>query len=426
MLNNFFNSIVSKRIQILLFVSLSFCINSKSQNPKNNFQSGEKIIIPFEYVNNFIIVDIFLHRKLPLKFILDTGAQHTIITKKEIAAVLGLEYVKEFKIVGADMERELIANLITNVGLKIGNLEEENLQMLVLDEDYFLFEELTGLKIQGILGGNFLKKYVVELDYKKKKLIIHHPSFFKPNKKYNEIPLDINNEKPFVKSNLVFQNLDTLNESILLIDSGAGVTLMLESGENEEITIPENAVPGNIGTGLGGDLIGYFGMLPEFSFGKYKLKNIPTNFQVIENDSIKQNLFQRNGLIGNQILDRFKVIIDYRRDKLYLHPNKRLNKPFKFDKSGIAVIASGLNLGKYLIQSVMRYSPAGEAGLKPGDQILSLNYIPSNLLSIIGITNKLKRREGKKIRMVIKRDGVKQVVRFKLRNLVEKLDQQSL
>jgi len=408
---NHYKSIIFIRIQIVLFVSLMVCINCKSQVSQYNSVDQTKITIPFEYINNFIIVDIFLNNKLPLKFILDTGAQHTIITKKEVAEVLGLKYVKEFKIIGADMERELIAHLVTNIEMNISDLKEENLQMLVMEEDYFLFEELTGLRIQGILGGNFLKKHTIEFDYKRKKLTLHNPIFFQPNKKFAEIPITVVNNKPFIKSDIILQNLDSLEKANLLIDSGAGLTLLLDAGENEQISIPENAVPGNIGTGLGGDLVGFFGLIPEISIGKFKLKNIPTNFQVIKNDSMEHVLPKRSGIIGNQILDRFKVIIDYRRDKLYLQPNNRLYKPFRFDRSGISVIASGTKLRKYLVQSVMRLSPGGEAGLKPGDRILNLNNIPHNFLTVKGIGKRLKRRVGKKIKMVIKRDGVKQIIR---------------
>ncbi len=415
--SHFFERLFIKVLFICLLISFNFIAWSQSFNTFS--ASQQKVSVAFEYINNFILVDILLDEKLPLKFILDTGAEHSILTKKEVAEVLNFQYVKKFKIVGADMNRELIAHLVTNIHFRIGALEEENVQMLVLDEDYFLFEELTGQNIQGILGGDFLRKYVVEIDYKRKRLTIHNPKFFKPKKKHKVIPIMVKNNKPFIKSDLVLQNLEPMKASVMLIDSGAGVTLLLDSDESEAIQIPENAVPGNIGSGLGGQLLGYFGLLPEISIGQFNLKNIPMNFQVKQNDSIEINLFKKNGLIGNQILDRFKVIIDYRRDKLYLQPNKRLYKPFKFDKSGISVIATGFKLRKYLIQSVMRDSPAGEAGLKPGDQILSLNNIPYKFLSLKGINKRLKRKVGKKTSMVIKREGVKKKVKFELRNLLE-------
>ncbi len=39
---------------------------------------------PFEMYNNLIVVDLVLEKKLPVKFIFDTGAEHTVICKKEI------------------------------------------------------------------------------------------------------------------------------------------------------------------------------------------------------------------------------------------------------------------------------------------------------------------------------------------------------
>ena len=414
----FYKRLLTKVLSICLLIP--FPDFGWSQTINTFSASRNEVSIPFEYVNGFIIVNLTLNNKLPLKFLLDTGAQHTLITKKEIADILDFEYKKEFKIVGADMKRALIANLVTEVSFRVGEFEFDNQAVLVLDEDYFLFEEMTGMNIHGILGGGFLRNFVLEIDYNRKKITFYSPAFYSPpTRKFLELPINVENNKPFVQSDIFFPNLEKLKGAKLLVDSGAGITMMLDVESNSKVQIPANAIPGNIGSGLGGDLLGFVGLIPKIKISEIEITNIPANFQVIENDTFDVNRIYRNGLIGNQILDRFKLIIDYRREKLYLQPNKTLNKPFDLDKSGISVIATGANLRKFLIQSVLKASPAGEVGLEPGDQILSINRIYHKFLSLNGIIKKLKRKEGKKIRMLIKRDGVKQKVKFELKNLFE-------
>ena len=50
--------------------------------------NGEKVEIPFEYINGFIVVDIIFEKVLPLKFILDTGAENTILLKRTYTDLL--------------------------------------------------------------------------------------------------------------------------------------------------------------------------------------------------------------------------------------------------------------------------------------------------------------------------------------------------
>jgi hypothetical protein len=46
----------------------------------------------------------------------------------------------------------------------------------------------------------------------------------------------------------------------------------------------------------------------------------------------------RNGLIGNMLLERFEVFIDFHKAKLYLKAKKNYNKDFEYDKSGMDCI----------------------------------------------------------------------------------------
>ena len=56
-----------------------------------NFKDIKKPIeLPFEYHNNFIVLNVRMSG-LPMKFIVDTGAEHTIIMKREITDMLGME-----------------------------------------------------------------------------------------------------------------------------------------------------------------------------------------------------------------------------------------------------------------------------------------------------------------------------------------------
>lgn len=417
-MGRFFLKIMTKSNVVMMFFVVSSVL-VEGQIFKNYYNSEiEETVISFEYVNNFIVVKLVLNDILPLKFILDTGAQHTLITKREIAEILNLKYKREFRVMGADMKKELIANLVTEMKIELGALKKNNLAMLVLDEDYYLFEEMTGMQIHGILGASFFRQYVLEIDYLKKKIRLTKSGKFKePGKKFEKHQIQVSSGKPYIKLLTTLEQGSKPIELKYLIDSGAGVSLLLNPSTKDSIAVPENLVPGNVGTGLGGSIDGFFGRTSELQIGSMVFRDIPTHYHDIEKDSV---LFtdQRNGLIGNKILNRFHVIINFSTEKLYLRPNKDFNKKFKFDKSGITLLASGINFNQYVIQNVMQGSPSDIAGIKQGDKFLSINRIPYLFLSLDGILNRLKGKEGKKIRLRIKRNGEKRTITFYLKKLI--------
>ena len=79
-----------------------------------------------------------------------------------------------------------------------------------------------------------------------------------------------------------------------------------------------------------------------------------------------------------------------------------------------------MNQEKYILisgkcgENVEKNSPAEKAGLQKDDQILSINYMDVKELSINEINKLLMNKEGKRIKMIIKR-GMKEIkAEFKL------------
>ena len=87
-------------------------------------------------------------------------------------------------------------------------------------------------------------------------------------------------------------------------------------------------------------------------------------------------------------------------------------------RSGLLLVAAGPTLNDFYIYSVVDNSPAGEAGLQPGDQIIRINWMPAAFLTLEGINRRLRKREGKRIRIVVKRDGKRIRKVFELRKLI--------
>lgn len=379
---------------------------------------ANKVEIPFDYVNDFIVVNIVFNGILPLKFIFDTGAEHTIITKKEITDILQVDYQKKFTIYGSDLSTELTAYLATKVSFHVNQFNAVNRTVLVLEDDYFNFEEMTGFSIQGIIGSDIFRRFIVKIDYKRQKITLYDPEqFTPPGKKYKKVDLEIHRHKPYLKANATFQNRNNLNAK-LLIDTGASLPLLLYTNTDSAISIPPMAVKSKIAMGLGGALEGFLGRTSELLVSSYKLTDVITNFQALLEEVEPQQINFRNGIIGNKLLRRFTIFLDYDNETGYFKANSRFNKKFKYDRSGLLAISSGENLKTLTVSEVLAGSPAEKAGIIAGDEIRRINGVPSLFLTLSDLNRKMRKKVGKKIKIVIRRNGQNIKKEFKLRDLI--------
>ena len=410
----------TNRRWICLCALVLFCWYQASAQLRDlSFAKGKsKFEIPFEYENNFIIVEILFNGVFPLKFIFDTGAEHTILTKREITDILQVDYTRRFTLLGADLSSELYAYLAPGVSMQLKDLTAVNRSILVLDDDYFQFEEITGMKIHGILGADFFRRFVVKIDYRRRKIMLFDPRRFKgPTRRFSEIPVQIKRNKPYINS-VIEMSLDTSTNVKLLVDTGASLALMLYTSTHPDLVLPNRFIKTKLGMGLGGYIEGFLGRLEQFTLGEYELGGVVTNFQDVIPILDTVYLNDRNGIVGNEILQRFDIIIDYIQSKIYIAPNRNFKRKFQYDRSGISLVVGGKNLSHYNILKVIEGSPAHLAGVQEGDRLLSVNRLPVAFQDLDRIARILKKRPGKKIRLGLRRDEKRVVTKFKLKDLI--------
>ena len=396
----------------LLFPSLTFA------QYYDILQKTDKVEIPFTFQHNFIIVNIKFDGTLPLKFLFDTGAEHTVLFKRTYADILGLDLGKKVSLVGSDLNEAIYAYISRNVGIQLYPLADVRQDILVLEENFHYLDEMTGIGIDGILGSSFFKGFVVMIDYLRGIITLSSPRDYKPpNRKFQSYPIEIINNKPYIPAVAMFQTLDTARTKLLL-DTGAGLSLLLHSNTHHSIQLPEHTITGSLGSGLSGELMGYVGKINSLSLMDVTFNDVITSFQDLDEAIISSDKLVRNGIVGNQILSRFTIIIDYPREILYTRTKGSVNKKFVFDRSGLTVFATGKDLNQFLIHSVIPDSPSDRAGLQTGDIIQSIQRVPAPFYTLSGVTGIFKKRVGKKIRLVVNRDSERKKFVFRLEELI--------
>ena len=121
---------------LLLVLGLGFFYPLQGQTWELDLIKGaKKIQIPFEKINNFIVLNVRLNNQLPLKFILDTGARYTVLTKKELIPSSSISYLRSFSIYGADRSQKFTAYLAPNIEVNVEGILARKLSILVMEED---------------------------------------------------------------------------------------------------------------------------------------------------------------------------------------------------------------------------------------------------------------------------------------------------
>lgn len=411
--------------RLLLLLGLVFCLNFKvasqirHQLDLEKLDQRARIELPFTLENDFIILNVFLNNWLPLKFLLDTGAENTLIVDKSLTDYLNLNYTRKFEVTGADLDSVITAYLATGINLRISDrLLARNRTMLVLKKNYFHFERVVGIEIHGILGADFLSRFIMEIDYKRQLVILHEPADFKLSRKHLELPSRFIRNRPYVSIPLSVSGRKIVDNRLLL-DTGAGLYLLLYSGENSKGELPERVISTTIAQGLGGAVKGNVGRVKSVTMANQEIGNVVTYFQQVDPEVVDSTqLLLREGVLGNSLLRRYNLVVDYVNKKVFVRPTSKTRKPITFDRSGLLISATGPQLTRFVITSVLPGSPAEEAGLKVGDRIKAINGTTTDLMSLSALIRKLEGKPGKRIRLKIRRYQETDMYEFRLRNLI--------
>lgn len=389
----------------LVFFMLSFLPVSASGQQMGFYleKSRKRASIPFELHNNLIIISAWLNEAHPLNFILDTGVRPTILLDKSFADSIGMTYQREVELFGVGNNPSVKAFVSAGVSLSLRQVGSSNLSALVLEENLMELERHLGAKIDGILGHDFFRRFVVKINYQKMRIDLFEPHDYKPPSNFDMIDLELVESKPFVNL-MIHQDTSSKLMANLLVDTGASHALILNSASHKQIVLPEEFIVSNLGRSISGELSGKLGRVNQLTIGPYDLPDVIASYiEGSDTDGVQETV--KNGSIGGELLLRFTVIIDYYHKKLYIRPNRAFQQPFEYNMSGLEFIASGESLNRFVINNIRAGSAADQVGFKAGDALVVLNDIPANKLSLSRIYSELSLKEGKQVTLTVIRDG---------------------
>lgn len=429
---------------LIFFTFFSFAQDSIVWKSKRDI-----IKIPFELSHNLIIVDVIFNG-VKLKMIADTGASKSIVFSLPENDSLVVKEANLISISGAGISEKVEGYLSKKNTIQLKGFQDNNFEAIfVFNHDISLVNKL-GIPINGILGSSFFKKYLVEIDYEKKKIFLHkskQKKLKKIAKDYVESSIEISKARPYIYLKTKLEN--EIFDLKLLFDTGLGDGLWLF--ENDKIKSNSIFFIDYLGKGLSGDIFGKKSRVDEVTLESNVLKGVLVSYPDINYFDKTMIVDKRNGSLGGEVIKRFNWILDYENQKVYFRKNTLFDKPFNYNMAGIEVQHSGfhvisekmenafstnvINLDNrgvdysserfifelkpnFEIYSVRKDSPGDKAGLLIGDKIIEINNRSAHRLSIQSITDLFQSEEGKPITIVVEREGKILTFKFNLEKVL--------
>jgi hypothetical protein len=360
----------------ILFCTLSLSAYSQTISSFHfEDESLESFAINFKEINNLILIPLSLNGSDTLYFILDSGAENITLFSSEFkTAPLDTNYLRKVKVVGAGKEKGIVAYVSPLNDIRFGGIVGDNQTIVYIPDSTIKFSDLLGHPVHGILGIPIFKSFVIEINYTNNQVIFHKQSTFQPKRKFSEIELTIMGNRPFIELNMELQPRINLFTT-LLVDSGESKPLSLFLNSNEMLFIPYPNYYTNLGKGLNGLVTGRIAKITSINLDEYIINEVITAFPDEENIIHLTDGEERNGSIGAGILKKFTSIFDLQNEKLYLKRNKFYKYPYKYDKTGIIIVAEGLLYDYFRISGVVEGSAGDKAGAKENDRILKINGV---------------------------------------------------
>jgi predicted aspartyl protease/thioredoxin-like negative regulator of GroEL len=277
------------------------------------------VTLPFELANNRPVVKVRVNgSKETLRFVIDTGAGMCVISNKAADRV-GLKSVARggmARAVGGEGRFEIVYGFLQS--LHIGDARADRVPVYI--RQFHNDQE----PIDGYVGLSVLGKYVTVVDYGKRQLLLLRDEESRRAEAAAASPAAV--EVPIRTTSSGFWSgevsFDGLEKPVnFIVDTGASISVVSQA----------LATRAGLSRFAQGDLIKVYGaaglaeniqtlLLPQVALGPHSWKNVYA--AVLDMEPINETAgFEQTGIIGGNILSRYRVTFDFTRGIIRFQPH---------------------------------------------------------------------------------------------------------
>jgi Aspartyl protease/PDZ domain len=325
--------------------------------------------IPFTMEANHIVFNVSVNGRPPIGFILDTGADQNVINSTRLEE-FGLKTYARTMTSGGGNSAEY--DYAAGATFTLPGVELRNQHVSAIDQTGL--ERALGVKFGGLLGYDFISRFVVDIDYENHLITLHDPRTWKYSGTGMMVPVIFDNGIPHAYGSIGVPTKPEI-PAYFAVDFGASETATLTSPfvkSNDLTRLAQTNATVNRPAGLESQFFAQNnvrGNLQRLTIGQLTVNNVPVNMSVNTTGAYASTNF--SGTVGETIYSRYHCYLDYSNYRIILEPTPEANKPFPGRETyGLSFLASGVDLHTYTVAAVRPGSPAEADGFEKGDLIL--------------------------------------------------------
>jgi hypothetical protein len=277
--------------------------------------------------------------------------------------------------------------------LYLSGLAVKNLNFHV--NDYEVLSSVYGEKVDGIIGFSFFSRYIVNINFDSSMVEVYSPGKINYPKDgtllhpaFTALPILWLNIKDKVKMGYNFY-----------FDTGAGLCFLMSErfAKDSGIVMSKRKPVVTQAQGMGGKLQMRLTVIKELKVGPYRFRQVPT---YLYDDEFNVTSFPfTGGLLGNDLLRRFNLTLNYPKREIYLSPNSYFTDKFDYAYTGLGIYFAN---GKIMIEDIVPDSPADKAKIMAGDELIAVG---NNLSHNITVYKNILQNPNQDIKVIVKRGG---------------------
>ncbi len=234
--------------------------------------------------------------------------------------------------------------------------------------------KIVGNEADGMFGMMFMKGKRVEINYANS-----YMRFLAAEEKigddYTRIPFTWDGQRMVLPLSITMSD-GYVFDGRFLVDTGMAGTLSLNSTtanrlESAKYLADAKSMSYLVG-GIGGGRKDYLFKTLQIALGGHAIKDVMITWSSNKEGSSASNNY--DGLIGNELLERFDVIFDFAGSAVYLRPNKNFDRP-EPNFLGIALTPMA---DHWIVNGLLEGGNAEKAGLRQGNRIEKINGMTAN------------------------------------------------
>jgi len=353
--------------------------------------------IPFQLIDDMVVLKISINDSQPLNFIFDTGTTTSLVDSITALNLCLVPDDSQALLLNNDYLEMPMAKIKT---LKAGNVVLEN-RPVIITQSFENYNRILGIPIHGIIGMDFFGKYITQLDFDKFQINLGD---FIDTTGYESINASVHNDLFYINAIIYTSDNDSVCNKFLFDSADMTAASLAQPfwTRNNLLAKSTSYYSGINRSSSSLTSASYFAKMQGFKLYNHRFNSVYLNLT-----SSKRGFFANDtiaGTIGIDILKRFNIIINLKDQKIFLKPNKKYNEPYRINTSGLRVRLNK-DLTQSIIESVLQHSPADISGIISGDTLLSINGVKAIKENISQIRQFTRSVPGTKLNFIVIRNN---------------------